>query len=122
MEKVENVSLSTEPSEFAGLVSFAVEHGVRLVVPGPEKPLTDGIKDYFVEHAPGHIAVFGPSQAAAKLEASKAFAKDFMKRHDIPTAKYESFTDFEAARAFLVANKDTSWVLKADGTTHNELG
>ncbi|KAA8643228.1 bifunctional aminoimidazole ribotide synthase/glycinamide ribotide synthase [Aspergillus tanneri] len=98
-------------NDYPGLVAFAQKNGVNLVVPGPEAPLVDGIQGYF--QAVG-IRCFGPSKAAARMEGSKTFSKDFMKRHHIPTAAYENFYDYELARKYL----DTvshSVVIKADG-------
>lgn len=112
--KVENVS-NVSASDFKGLVDFAVAHNVNFVVPGPEAPLVDGIVDFFQDHAPGKIRCFGPSKAAARMEGSKVFAKNFMKEHDIPTAIYETFSDFEAGKRFLETHQDRKWVIKADG-------
>ena len=87
------------------------EHDVAFTLVGPEAPLAAGIVDRFREAG---LAIFGPTQAAAQLESSKDFAKAFMKRHGIPTADYESFTDAEAAHAY-VAKKGAPIVIKADG-------
>ena len=107
--KISNVSLPE--SDFAGLIDFARRSGVRLTVVGPEAPLADGIVDTF--HAAG-LRCFGPSRAAARIEASKAFAKDFMARHGIPTARHVTCTDFAAALAHL---REVAYpvVLKASG-------
>ncbi len=107
--KVANVGLSE--GDFAALIDFARRSGVTLTVVGPEAPLADGIVDAF--QAAG-LRCFGPSQAAAQIEASKAFAKDFMARHSIPTARHATFTDFEAALAHL-RQVDYPVVLKASG-------
>jgi phosphoribosylamine-glycine ligase len=88
--------------DFAALVQYAKDNSLNFLVPGPEAPLVAGITDYFEEHAPS-IKVFGPSTAASQLEGSKTFSKDFMKRHNIPTARYENFVDYEAARKHLDA-------------------
>lgn len=108
---------SNEPSigqeDFPALSSFAQKHSINLLVPGPEAPLVAGITDHFAQHAP-HVLVFGPSAAAARMEGSKTFSKDFMKRHAIPTAAYENFSSYDAARAYL----DTishNVVIKASG-------
>jgi phosphoribosylamine--glycine ligase len=93
------------------VLELAQREGVDLVVVGPEVPLANGIADRL--RAAG-IAVFGPDAAAAKLEASKAHSKEFMARHDIPTAGFEVFDDLEAALAF-VREKDGPCVVKADG-------
>lgn len=110
---VENVKLSQD--NFAELVQFAVDKKITLVVPGPEAPLVDGITDYFRQHGPASISVFGPSQAAAQMEGSKAFSKDFMKRHSIPTAAYETFTEHDAAQKYLDQNRNMKVVIKASG-------
>ncbi|WP_372656772.1 phosphoribosylamine--glycine ligase [Hydrogenophaga sp.] len=85
--------------------------GVALTVVGPEAPLAAGVVDEFRAHG---LAIFGPTQAAAQLESSKAFSKAFMKRHGIPTAEYEAFTDAAAAHAYVDA-KGAPIVIKADG-------
>lgn len=97
--------------DFTGLVAHAKQHGINLVVPGPEAPLVAGIQSYF--QAVG-IRCFGPSKAAARMEGSKAFSKDFMQRHAIPTAAYRSFARYEAARDYL-DSVDHDVVIKADG-------
>jgi phosphoribosylamine--glycine ligase len=107
--KIANVAL--QESDFASLIDFARQHGVTLAVVGPEAPLADGIVDAF--QAAG-LRCFGPSKAAAQIEASKAFAKDFMARHGIPTARHATFTDFDAALAHL-RQVDYPVVLKASG-------
>jgi phosphoribosylamine--glycine ligase len=111
--KVANVS-SVKETDFAGLVKFAKEKDVNLLIPGPEAPLVAGIVDYFTEHGPKGIRAFGPSKAAATMEGSKTFSKDFMKRHSIPTAAYENFSQYEDAKKYL----DTishNVVIKASG-------
>jgi phosphoribosylamine--glycine ligase len=111
--KVTNIS-SVKEADFAGLVKFAKEKDVNLLIPGPEAPLVAGIVDYFAEHGPKGIRAFGPSKAAATMEGSKTFSKDFMKRHSIPTAAYENFSKYEDAKAYL----DTishNVVIKASG-------
>ena len=107
--KIANVAL--QESDFVGLIDFARQHGVTLVVVGPEAPLADGMVDAF--QAAG-LRCFGPSKAAAQIEASKAFAKDFMARHGIPTARHATFTDFDAALGHL-RQIDYPVVLKASG-------
>ncbi|SCU88057.1 LANO_0D00958g1_1 [Lachancea nothofagi CBS 11611] len=110
--KVVNVSdLSPIPAQFGSLQKFAVEHNVGLVVPGPEQPLVDGISDVFAKVG---IPVFGPSAKAAIFEGSKTFSKDFMAKHNIPTARYANFDDYEKAKAYL-EKVDYQVVLKADG-------
>lgn len=97
--------------DFEGLTGLCRVEGVDLVVIGPEAPLANGLADHL--RAAG-FAVFGPSAAAARLEASKRFAKEFMQRHDIPTADFASFDDLEAARAH-VRGLPGGCVVKADG-------
>lgn len=109
LEQGESVALGAD--DFAALADFIAARNVRLTVVGPEAPLANGIVDYL--SARGHT-VFGPTAAAAKLESSKAFAKAFMARHDIPTAAYAEFTDPAAAMAF-VREKEMPIVVKADG-------
>jgi phosphoribosylamine--glycine ligase len=106
---VVNVSLAAKDS--ADLVAFASEQKIDLVVVGPEEPLANGLADQF--RAAG-IKVFGPSKAAAQIEASKAFAKAFMARHGLPTARYAAFRDFHAAVAHLL-KIDYPVVIKASG-------
>ncbi|MEG2005522.1 MAG: phosphoribosylamine--glycine ligase, partial [Bilophila sp.] len=94
----ENVPLAD--SDLPGLVAFAREQSVDLVIPGPELPLTLGIVDAM--QAAG-IRCFGPSKWCAQLEGSKSFAKSIMKKAGVPTAQCEVFQDLEAARAFVEA-------------------
>jgi len=93
------------------LRAWAVAQKIVLTVVGPEVPLAAGVVDEFRQHG---LRVFGPTQAAAQLESSKAFSKAFMKRHGIPTAGYEAFTDPLAAHAY-VDQKGAPIVVKADG-------
>ena len=95
----------------AALADFCVAEKIALTVVGPEAPLAVGLVDLF--RARG-LRIFGPTKAAAQLESSKAFAKDFMQRHGIPTALYASFTDAAAAHAH-VAKHGAPIVIKADG-------
>jgi len=97
--------------DFDGITSLCRDEAVELVVVGPEAPLAAGLADHL--RAAG-VAVFGPSAAAARLEASKRFAKEFMRRHDIPTADFASFDDLAAARAH-VRGLGGGCVVKADG-------
>ena len=97
--------------DIAGLVRFATENAIDFVVVGPEAPLVAGLVDAL--DAAG-IKSFGPRKAAAALEGSKGFMKDFCARHNIPTAAYGRFTDIAAARAF-VASQGAPIVVKADG-------
>lgn len=109
--KTSNVDLSM--SDFPRLVEFAVKNEVSLVVPGPEQPLVDGVEAHF--HKVG-ISVFGPSALAARMEGSKAFAKAFMARHSIPTAKFQVFRSHQVEEAIqYVKSCDHKVVLKASG-------
>ncbi len=98
-------------TDLAALADFAQNEKIALTVVGPEAPLAAGVVDLF--RARG-LRVFGPTKAAAQLESSKAFAKDFMRRHHIPTAGYEVFSDAAAAHAHVDA-KGAPIVIKADG-------
>lgn len=102
---------SVSAGDFPGLVALAKAQNVNLVVPGPEQPLVDGVEAFFTNAG---IPVFGPSMAAARMEGSKTFSKDFMKKHNIPTAAYENFSDFEAAKKY-VDSVDHDVVIKATG-------
>ena len=104
---LENIALKSN----AELIEFVRREGVAFTVVGPEAPLAAGVVDDF--RAAG-LKIFGPTKAAAQLESSKDFAKAFMKRHRIPTADYETFTDPAAARAY-VEKKGAPIVVKADG-------
>ena len=108
-DKVENVSLAADDIE--GLLDFAAQKRIGLTIVGPEAPLVAGIVDRFT--ATG-LPCFGPTAAAAQLEGSKAFAKDFMARHNIPTAAYGNFTDIDEAVAF-IREQGAPIVVKADG-------
>ena len=104
-----NVPIRAEDTR--ALVGFAREQRIDLTIVGPETPLAAGVVDAF--QAAG-LRIFGPTQAAAQLEASKAFAKDFMRRHHIPTAAYATFSDYEQALAY-VREQNCPLVVKADG-------
>lgn len=105
----ENIPLASEDIE--GLLAFATQNQVELTIVGPEAPLVAGIVDRFSE---ADLPCFGPTAAAAQLEGSKAFAKDFMAKHGIPTAAYGSFTDIDEAIAF-IHQQGAPTVVKADG-------
>ncbi len=105
--RLENVSITGN----AELRAWAVANKIELTVVGPEGPLAAGVVDEFRKHG---LRVFGPTQAAAQLESSKAFSKAFMQRHGIPTAEYQTFSDPAAAHAY-VAAKGAPIVVKADG-------
>ena len=98
-------------TDVVALREWALENKIALTVVGPEAPLAAGVVDEFRNHG---LKVFGPTKAAAQLESSKAFSKAFMKRHGIPTADYEAFTDPVAAHAF-VDKLGAPIVIKADG-------
>ena len=106
-KRLENINI-TDVHE---LRQWAATEKIALTVVGPEQPLAAGIVDEFRAHG---LRVFGPTKAAAQLESSKAFSKAFMKRHGIPTADYETFTDAAAAHAY-VDKKGAPIVVKADG-------
>jgi phosphoribosylamine--glycine ligase len=108
-ELAECVALDVQDN--TALVTFAWENKIDLTVVGPEAPLANGIVDVFVAHG---LKIFGPSKAAARIESSKAFAKDLMRKYGIPTADYEVFTDPEAAKAY-IRKKGAPIVVKADG-------
>ena len=111
----ENVAIKAD--DFTAIREFVVKNNIDMVVVGPEDPLVKGIYDYFKkDEALKNIPVIGPSKAGAVLEGSKEFAKGFMMRHNIPTARYESFTqeNLEAGYTFLETLK-APYVLKADG-------
>ncbi len=105
----ENVDIDV--GDFERLAAFAAGQGIALTIVGPEAPLVDGICDFFSERG---LRCFGPSASAAQLEGSKSFTKDFLARHRIPTAEYQTFEDLEAARAY-VREKGAPIVIKADG-------
>ncbi len=106
---VENVAI--DALDFPALAEFAKNNGVELTIVGPEAPLVEGVVDYF-ENA--GLAIFGPRKAAAQLEGSKAFTKDFLARHNIPTAFYGVFTNEAEAIAY-IEDKGAPIVVKADG-------
>ncbi|WP_431028101.1 phosphoribosylamine--glycine ligase [Lysinibacillus sp. LZ02] len=97
--------------DFAALTTFAKENAIDLTFVGPEQPLAAGIVDHF--QAEG-LTIFGPTQAAAQIEGSKSYAKEIMKKYDIPTAAYETFTEAEPAIAYIQA-QGAPIVVKADG-------
>ena len=98
-------------TDLAALRDWALAEKIALTVVGPEQPLAAGVVDDFRAHG---LRIFGPTKAAAQLESSKAFSKDFMKRHGIPTAAYETFSDPGAAHAY-VDRLGAPIVVKADG-------
>ena len=110
-------NLDVSVTDFEGLKNQVISRDISMVVVGPEDPLVNGIYDFFLNDKQlQHVAVIGPQKAAAQLEGSKEFAKEFLYRHNIPTAAYESFTkhNIEAGFVFLDTLKPP-YVLKADG-------
>lgn len=106
---IENVAIAA--TDIPALLAFAKEQRIGLTIVGPEAPLVKGVVDAF--RAEG-LAIFGPTAASAQLEGSKAFAKDFLARHAIPTAEYQNFTEVEPALTYL-REKGAPIVIKADG-------
>ncbi|MFQ3324957.1 MAG: phosphoribosylamine--glycine ligase [Pseudomonadales bacterium] len=106
---MKNVAISE--GDFAALADFVKTNNIGLTIVGPEAPLVDGIVDYFSEQG---LKAFGPSKGAAQLEGSKAFTKDFLARHNIPTGYYKNFTEVEPALAYL-REQGAPIVVKADG-------
>ncbi|MFC4362123.1 phosphoribosylamine--glycine ligase [Simiduia curdlanivorans] len=107
--KVENVAIGI--LEFEKLATFAKANQVELTIVGPEAPLVEGVVDFFNSKG---LRCFGPSKGAAQLEGSKAFTKDFLARHKIPTGSYQNFTEVEPALAYL-REQGAPIVVKADG-------
>ncbi|MER2057621.1 MAG: phosphoribosylamine--glycine ligase [Niallia sp.] len=103
--------IAIEETEVAKLVDFALTQKIDLTIVGPEVPLLLGVVDQF--QAAG-LKVFGPNQRAAEIEGSKSFAKDLMKKYQIPTGEYQTFSDYEAAKAY-IEEKGAPIVIKADG-------
>jgi phosphoribosylamine--glycine ligase len=108
-EKLTNIDIGAE--DINALLQFAIKERIDLTIVGPEAPLVNGIVDRFQQSG---LRIFGPSAAAAQLEGSKTFSKDFLARHRIPTASYQSFTEIEPAIAYVKA-QGTPIVVKADG-------
>lgn len=108
-DKVQNLPIAA--TDIDALINAATEQQVDLTIVGPEAPLVAGIVDRFNEAG---LACFGPGQGAAQLEGSKSFTKAFLDRHDIPTARWQAFTESEPARAY-VRSHPLPMVLKADG-------
>ncbi|KAA6319263.1 Phosphoribosylamine--glycine ligase [termite gut metagenome] len=111
----ENIHI--KPTDFAGLRTFVLDKEIDMVVVGPEDPLVKGIYDFFKEdNELKHIAIIGPSKEGAKLEGSKEFAKGFMQRHNIPTARYKTVTAATLNEGFaFLQTLSAPYVLKADG-------
>ncbi|WP_172916566.1 phosphoribosylamine--glycine ligase [Capnocytophaga canis] len=110
-----NVSIS--PTDFQSVKKFVLDNQITMLVVGPEDPLVHGVYDFFKNDSDlQHVQVVGPSKEGAKLEGSKEFAKQFMQRHGIPTAKYESFTKETVERGCqFLSTMQPPYVLKADG-------
>ena len=106
---LENVAIAVD--DFSALADFCEANSVGLTIIGPEAPLVEGIVDFFSERG---LPCFGPSAKAAQLEGSKAFTKDFLARHNIPTAAYANFTELEPALVYL-REQGAPIVVKADG-------
>ncbi|CAG9938898.1 unnamed protein product [Clonostachys rosea f. rosea IK726] len=111
MEKVTNVPTAAE-DDFPSLVNFAKEHGIGLVVAGPDDAVVNGIAGHFEDAA---IPCFAPSKKAAEVEGSKAYSKAFMKKYGIPTASYKAFDNYDDAKAYLESVNCSQIVLKVDG-------
>lgn len=107
--KLTNVAIAA--TDLDSLVDFARDEQIGLTVVGPEAPLVEGVVDRFQTAG---LTIFGPTQAAAQLEGSKSFTKDFLARHDIPSADYQTFTEVEPALAYL-SKMGAPIVIKADG-------
>ncbi|MFZ5579262.1 MAG: phosphoribosylamine--glycine ligase [Pseudomonadota bacterium] len=107
--KCENIDLSA--TDVPALFTFAKNQGINLTVVGPEAPLAAGVVDIFRD---GELRIFGPTRDAAQLESSKAFAKDFLARHRIPTAEYQVFTELNPALDY-IHDRGAPIVIKADG-------
>ena len=107
--KVSNVAIAAD--DIDALVSFAHDNAIDMTIIGPERPLVNGVTDIFRDAG---LACFGPTRLAAALEGSKSFTKDFLKRHNIPTADYQVFTDLDSARDY-IRQKGAPIVIKADG-------
>lgn len=107
--KLENLAIDV--MDKGALADFAESQGIALTIVGPEAPLVDGVVNLFQSRG---LAIFGPTAGAAQLEGSKAFTKDFLARHQIPTGEYQNFTEIEPALAYL-REKGAPIVVKADG-------
>lgn len=110
-------NVAIDPNDFEAVKKFVLANEIDMVVVGPEDPLVLGIHDFFLaDDAIKHIGVIGPQKYAAQLEGSKDFAKEFMKRHNIPTAKYGTFTKETLQKGYdFLASMNPPYVLKADG-------
>jgi phosphoribosylamine--glycine ligase len=107
--KIKNIAIDV--MDFESLANFAESESISLTIVGPEAPLVDGVVDYFNQR---QLPCFGPSAKAAQLEGSKAFTKNFLSRHNIPSSSYKIFTEIEAAKAY-INQEGAPIVIKADG-------
>ena len=113
---IENLNIT----DLNALASFAKDEQIHLTVVGPEAPLAGGIVDIFRSQS---LRIFGPTQKAAQLESSKDFAKAFMKRHQIPTAEYQTFSNIQEAHAYIDAKgANQIWVFIGSTQIRAELG
>lgn len=110
-------NVDINPTDFQAIKNFVLEYEIEMVIIGPEEPMVLGLHDFFLnDDEIKHIGVIGPQKEAAQLEGSKDFAKVFMKRHSIPTAKYETFTKDTLAEGYkFLESLPAPYVLKADG-------
>ncbi len=106
---IENININAE--DIPALLDFAKNKQIELTIVGPEVALVNGIVDVFTDNG---LKIFGPTKAAAQLEGSKAFSKNFLERHNIPTAFFDNFTEIEPAIQYIL-NKGAPIVIKADG-------
>lgn len=111
------INVNLEPVDFEAIRNFVLENNIQMLVVGPEIPLVEGIHDFFLQdEALKHIPVIGPQKQAAMLEGSKDFAKSFMNRHQIPTARSKTFTKSQIRDGVVYINSlEPPYVLKADG-------
>ncbi|MEX0966444.1 MAG: phosphoribosylamine--glycine ligase [Bacteroidia bacterium] len=111
------VNLDFEATDFEAIAAAVKEYNIALVISGPEQPLAEGLVDYFRENeALKNIPVFGPDQAAARLESSKSFAKHFMQKYNIPTAEFREFQSYELQQALeYIDGHELPVVIKVDG-------
>lgn len=107
--KIKNIAIDV--MDFESLANFAESESISLTIVGPEAPLVNGVVDYFNQR---QLPCFGPSAKAAQLEGSKAFTKNFLSRHNIPSSSYKIFTEIEAAKAY-IDQEGAPIVIKADG-------
>ena len=109
--KMENVA-NVEPNKHESVVKYCLENSIDFVIVGPEAPLANGLADSLKK---ANVPCFGPSKAAARIEASKAFSKEFMQRHQIPTARWQAFTEVDKACEHIRTASYAALVVKASG-------